>query len=194
MPSTKGLEVLLKHSHFSRKDWEHFLEIRRELVEPFLDVVLLGTLGSQKCLHDGKGHYHALRDDAPTTFLNGKVDEVAQVFGIQGIFPVRGYQPEDARVVKSCGLSRKGQWLWIEIDCTITDTGYQQATEVRVAEYSSIEDILSDEIFDPRDIDRGIASTVGEWLRIHEKIYKKLADVNETIGMEYKVLELKGML
>jgi hypothetical protein len=204
MPSTKGLEFILKNSYFSRKEWAEFLEIRRELIKPLLDRLTLETLGNQECLADGKGYYHKLHADNPAVFFNGEKDERAPNLNIQGIFPVRGYLIEKNNLIRSCGLSRKGQWLWIEIDFITTTpvtrdgdrviAGYQKATEVKVAEFPSIKDILSETVFEPKDIEMGIMSTVQEWFRIHEVMYKKLADINETIYMEYKVLERSGFI
>ena len=54
MPSTKGLEILLRNTLLTNEEWLRLLEARRDLVRPYLDKFTLPALGSLRCLCSGE--------------------------------------------------------------------------------------------------------------------------------------------
>ncbi|MDO8495649.1 MAG: hypothetical protein Q7S32_04030, partial [bacterium] len=123
MPSTAGLELLIREEQLTDEQWRDLVTARRSLVRPFLDSFTLPELCALRCVMIG-GHESEIGSCSRVTGNNRFSLKTQGIFGVisKESIPGSGYQSGPGEracpdgVMKIWGLTRGDYWILVTID------------------------------------------------------------------------------
>jgi len=180
MPSIEGLEVLFTGNQLTQEKWCKFLEIWRKAIEPWLEKLTLKPIGQLEYLRGNSCcEKHRLDADPADTLAGLKV---------QGIFPDQfRLVAEKPGTAHFWGISRRGKWLLCKIEYAILRNKYEKAIHLWVID-ASIEKVLSQTGFSPREIAHDIYAGVQERDTYYSDISRNIRDVRRTMNVEREAM------
>lgn len=150
MPSTEGLEVLVRKVPLTDEEWLGLVAARRELIKPHLDSLTLPELGSLSCMRSETNFTHELRWDALTLLGDERFSLKTQgIFRVQpwsvvekipnsGFRPEPGCTPCPDGMKQVWGLTRSGLWVLAAISFVdqagYKGRGYERARTIEIQE------------------------------------------------------------
>ncbi len=205
MPSTQGMELLVRKNQLTDVEWFALLEARRSLVKPHLDTFTLPELGSLKCFRRELSFTHELRLDGPKVIGDERFS-----LKTQGIFrpqpwsaieriPNSGYRPPPGGVacpdgtMQIWGLTRSGLWILAEVRFVGEDgykeRGYERAKTVEITEVN-LPTIVSKTKEKPQRIWEELGKAIKEWVEFREGLYNQALNLARMVGIEELALSL----
>lgn len=182
---TYGADLLLRTDPLGHEEWMQLLESRRLLLKQHLDKFSLERLGEIECL-SSESHYHKINQDHPEVVAEADLD-----LDTQGIFgrgettfeqvkvpsaPWSGWGPETETlggVVNLWGLSRKGEWLVIQVEFK-REPGYKNRGNdraVRVTAKTTTVSELAEVALSPQYVWDQLGQTVAQWTEQRLRLY-----------------------
>ena len=203
-PRHEGLELFIRNTLLSQEEWVKALETRCWLVKPYLNEFTLDKLGNVKALHS-EGFPREINTWGPAvvSYPQNEFDLGTQgIFGIQPwqdieYFPGTGFQGELHRpaldgVVQLWGLTRKAEWLHIEVRFRGVEgykrRGAEQATQVMISS-SRIDEILEKTKTPAEQIWRQLGRFITSKQETFEARYRRVLIDTAAIAAEELALE-----
>jgi hypothetical protein len=204
MPSIKGLELLIRKSQPTDKQWVRLIEARRDLIKPYLDSFTLTELGTLECLRR-ETFKHALRLDISTTTGDERFS-----LKTQGIFCVQPYSAVEKIPQSNCffpercsgcsngkmrvwGLTRSGIWVLVTIDfvgeCGYKNRGYERATDVEIVE-ADLPVIIKETKEKPQQMWEELGKAIIDFAEKRELLYRQVANLAKMVRIEELALSL----
>ena len=204
MPSTKGLEKLVRKKKLTNDEWLEMIEARRELIKPHLNSFTLPELGKLECVKSEGHHLHNLYLDL------GCESEGKFSLKTQGIFRLQPYQavekfpdtghrpgpggcPVPNSLKKVWGLTRAGQWLLVTIHCIgipgYKGRGREQAVHIEFLE-SDLRNIVKLAKVKPQDILHELGDVICKFAEQRERLYEHAHNLAQMIRIEELALRL----
>ena len=204
MPSTQGLEMLVRKRSLSKNDWFALVEARRSLIKPHLNTFTLPELGSLECL-ERESFKHDLYVDAPKVIGDKRFS-----LKMQGIFYSQpwsaierdvksGYRPGPGGVsvpngiMQIWGLARSGSWILAEVkfvgSAGYKGRGYERAVSVSVTEMD-LPTIISKAKVEPEEVWRGLGKAIEEWFDFRENLRNQAFNILRMVQIEELALSL----
>lgn len=204
MPSTKGLEVLVRKNSLTDDEWLSLIEARRELIKPHLDSFTLAELGSFPCLTSESVHYHEIKLDNPIV-----VGEEPFSLKTQGIFDMQPWQAVEripnpdykrfhagARCLSGTlllwGLTRSGLWVLVTVrfvgENGYKDRGNERAESVEIIE-TDLPTIIAKTKSNPQDMWKKLGRAVKESAEKRENLYKMARNLARMVNVEELALQ-----
>ncbi len=201
MPSTKGLELLVRKTKPDYGEWLELLEARRVLLGPHLNSITLRKLGDIECL---RSENSATR----IGFARPLVGDKRFSLETQGVFatiwkcdyvPHSGYQAPPGGlsspdgVLCFWGLTRDALWILVAVQFkgepgykqrgmqTAVSVDIQEATPARIVEKT---ERTAQEIW------RRLGEATQSWLRERQLLYHRIQELTNQIAMEEQALAL----
>lgn len=204
MPSTQGLEMLIRQNPLTDQEWFDLIEGRRKLIKPHLDSFTLKELGSLPCLNSEGGSLHELGWDISKT----KGDERFSL-KTQGIFhrpysaieripipkAVHNNAPPywDGGTMQIWGLTRSGLWVLATVNFIdksgYKDRGRERATDIQIVE-SDLPTIVAKTKETPRWIWMSLGQTIKEWSEHRRLLHNQALNITRMIEIEELALSL----
>lgn len=209
MPSTQGMELLVRKNPLNDKEWLNLIEARRSLIKPHLDTFTLPELGSLKCLRSELSFTHELRINNPTLLMSKSGDERFSL-KTQGIFrlqprsaveyiPNSGYRPSPGGVacpdgtMQIWGLTRSGLWILVEVRFVGEDgykeRGYERAETVEITEVN-LPTIMSKTKEKPQKMWEELGKAIKGWAEFREGLYNQALNLARMVEIEELALSL----
>jgi len=197
MPTTKGIELLVRKDPISDEEWYSLIEARRSLIKPHLNLFSLRELGNIQCLEqEGPTFLHGLY--APFSDTPAVTGDTRFSLKTQGIFyhPWSGDQrsgyPHD-EMMYIWGLTRDGLWLLVEVkfksEAGYKGRGYERAQTVHIQE-SDLPTIIAKTKSKPEEIWRVLSEAIKEWTRFRGRVYHEALELMRVIEAEELMLSL----
>jgi len=205
MPSTNGLELLVRKTNPDYGEWLELLEARRVLLKPHLDSVTLPSLGVVECLASSiaEYHFHSIRSDSPIVKGDGRFS-----LETQGIFPAAGQHiytpnsgyhappggiPSPDGVMLLWGLTRSGHWILAEIEfqglAGHKGRGREKALSVDIQEATPAR-IVERTKSTAQAIWEELGRAIKRWLKNRQWLYFQMEEVARQVEMEERALSL----
>lgn len=151
----RGAELLLRNTPLGSEEWRILIESRRGLLKDYLDRFTLQRLEEVECLRQ-ESHHHSIGNDSPKVEADPGFNLASQGIFVETYSTYHRRESPSVRVgvtqttttggiVHLWGLSRKAEWLIIEVRFTrepgYKDRGYDRATMVTI-KAATLDEIL----------------------------------------------------
>lgn len=209
MPSTEGLELLVRRTQPDYGEWLELLEARKRMLRPYLDMVSLGKLGDIKCLKREENQPKGFREDHPIV-QSSQTEQGDTPFTLdtQGIFsakwvpafiPHSGYQAPPGGVsspdgvVHFWGLTRSARWILVRVEFRghpgYKNRGVQVASAVIIQETTPAR-IVEKMWYTAQEIWLELGRAVHNWLLDRQRLYLQIEETSHQIAMEERALSV----
>jgi len=199
MPSTKGLEMLVRKNELAYEEWFGLIETRRELIKPHLGSFTLPELGVLECMRSQISFTHMLRLDISTTTGDERFSLKTQgIFRMQpwsavDRIPNSGYHAPPGYVkcldgiMQVWGLTRSGLWVLVTISFVGEDgykgRGYERAKTVKIIE-TDLPTIAAKTKEEPRQIWEELGKAVKVFAEHRKLLYSQALNVARMVEVE----------
>lgn len=207
MPSTKGLEVLVRKDRLTGEEWIGLVEARRELIKPHLDSFTFPELGALECLRSEVNFEHAIQSDGPAVTGDERFSLKTQgIFRVQSwsameripksgyIAPPGGISCPDG-TMRVWGLTRSGLWVLASIGFAggygYKGRGYERATTVDIAE-ADLSTIIAETKEDPQEIWKELGDVIKRLAERRKALYDQAVNLARMVMIEELALSLRA--
>lgn len=218
MPSIKNviprtIDCLIEKNFFNnwkgQEEWAELLQLMLEdIIKPYFEDLGLDPLGNCEYMQEHSPvFWHVLNVDKPNVSFKGFENDVSWGLNFRGLFAKRARIYGKHNVLRAWGISRKAEWLLLEVyfektpptkemlekekDATRKPRDLHRATEVVVTRLSSSAEAVSESGFTPQDIYYALVGTHKDWLLFYTPLQQKLERDDMLLQKIQKLLDSK---
>lgn len=199
---SRALGILTRKGPLTRPEWEELLELIRTQLKNYFDKFTLERLADVNCMRGNHPHLtHVIKDH----FDNHHVKVVSEdpklsldtqgIFGVQPLEFVKVRKNHKGGGKKLWGLSRKGEWLLVEVvfstrpeHYVIDVWGYETTTKVTIRRVTPTE-MLDETHVEPGEIVDTIAKVVNGWVESHRRSLNSALSISAEMTMIQKLCD-----